>query len=118
MKSIEDFDLKNMELVHRYLSGKLSLEEEIAFKERLEFDVELKEDLDLAKTYLGFQLEHHYSPDTVSALQEYRFEHIKTDRRATVGENIVTYGLWAVLSTILMILTCIVIIYLMSDNPQ
>lgn len=116
MKSIEDFDLANMELVHRYLSGKLSVKEEIDFHKRLKVDYELKEDLELAKHYLDFQLESSYSSEAISALQEYRFEHIKVDRKAQVGESIVSYGLWAVLSTLFMILTCLTIFHLLADK--
>ncbi|MGB0524267.1 MAG: hypothetical protein ACPGJS_14960 [Flammeovirgaceae bacterium] len=116
MKSIEDFDLQNIEFVHRYLSGKLSVKEEKEFHKRLKYDAELREDLELAKKYLDDELENNYSPDSLSALQEYKFENIRAERKALVGQNIVSYGLWAALSTIFMVLTCITILYLLLDK--
>lgn len=107
-----------MELVHRYLSGKLSVREEMEFQKRVRLDIELKEDLELAKNYLDFQPDHNYPSHRESPLQEFQFEHIKAERKAAVGQNIVTYGLWAALSTILMVLTCIAVIYLMRDSPE
>ena len=116
MKSIEDFDLKNMELVDRYLSGKLSAEEELHFYKRLAEDSELKEDLTLAKKYLNFQLESNYSPDTLSTLQEYKFDQIDPERKALVGKNIIADGLGTVLFAAFMVLTCALIIYLLMDK--
>lgn len=111
MKSIEDFDLKNMELVHRYLNGKLSVKEEMDFLKRVKVDTELKDDLELAQSYLDIKLENSYSPETLSALQGYRFDQIRTERKALVGKNIITYGLWAALAASFMVLTCIVVLY-------
>jgi len=114
MKSIEEFDLKNMDLAVRYLSGKLSFEEEAHFQERLAHDAELREDLKLAKEHLGYELENKYSPEMNSLLQDYSIEGKRIERKSLVGKDLITYGLGAALTAVLMVLTCILFYFILK----
>ncbi len=55
MKSIENFHLNNMALVHKYLNGEMSAHERTSFELNLEEDDELKGDFEIAEEYLSSQ---------------------------------------------------------------
>lgn len=115
MKSIEDFDLNNMELAMRYLSGRLTLDEEIEFELRLKVDEELQDDLDMVKEHMGF--EPKPKVDEVDLLlRGYSIDEDRAKRKALVGKDLITYGIGAALVAVLMTLTCIVFFKILGGS--
>ena len=116
MKSIEEFDLKNMDLAVRYLNGNLSVKEVADFELRLEVDIELQEDLALAKEHLGFEEEIPEPIEVDALLKDYRLEQVRAERRALVGKDLITDGFGVALLAILMVLTCVVVLMIIGGE--
>ncbi len=113
MKKLEEMVLLNMELVDRYLSGKMSEEEVERFHARLQVDSELQEDLETAKEILGYG----NSPWWANASM-HRRHHLygssRLSRKAYVGKNIISYGLAVVATAAIMAITCALIMFLLQ----
>lgn len=113
MKKIEETVLVNMELVDRYLSGKMSQEEMDRFHERLQRDLELQEDLEMAKEVLGYGSEPWWAASTKHG-NPVMASDPRLARKAAVGKNIISYGLAVVATAAIMAITCALIMFLLQ----
>ena len=114
MKKIDEMVLLNMELVDRYLSGKMSSEEIDRFHKRLQEDSELQDDLETAKRVLGYGDEPWWA-GTPSRYNNPLFSggH-RLARKTVVGKNIVSYGLAVVATAAIMAITSALIMFLLQ----
>ncbi len=112
MKSIENFHLNNMALVHKYLNGEMSAHERTSFELKMEEDEELKEDFEIVQEYLSTQRKGKktLSSRDLRRLTSHNFDQIRLDRKALVGRDIITYGIGAVALALLMLSICILIL--------
>jgi hypothetical protein len=111
MKKIEDFDLRNMQLADRYLSGRMSEHEMFEFHRRLEMDVELQDDLDMAKAILGFEASPWWAtPRKAEASAQQR----RLSKKIAIGKDLVAYGLAALATAAVMGITSALVILLLQ----
>ncbi|MFT5619688.1 MAG: hypothetical protein ACI85I_002935 [Arenicella sp.] len=112
MKSIENFHLNNMALVHKYLSGEMSAHERASFEMKMEEDEELKEDFEIAQEYLASQKgrKKTFSSREIKKLTSHNFDQIRLDRKALVGRDLITYGIGIVAFGLLLLSVCVLIL--------
>ena len=114
MKNIAEKVLANMELVDRYLSGRMSEREALSFQERLEVDEALREDLALAKEVLGYGSSPWWKGrKKTSNITKGIISDRRLQRKMAVGGSLISYGLAIISTVFIMLATCLLVMLIL-----
>jgi hypothetical protein len=114
MKTIEEFTLKNMIVIEKYLNNELSENEKAQFLNQLDKDEELREDFDLAKASLK---DIHFKKGSPSVSQQKRildYPVFSISKKKSLGKKITKDGLLYITIATLMLAICIIILYIIA----
>ncbi|MEH0154533.1 hypothetical protein V6R21_10340 [Limibacter armeniacum] len=115
MKTIEQFSLRNIVLIERYLNDSMNPKEKREFLVRLSVDDELREDFDMVVDAF-FQGEEQATEDENSfwfKIKQARQKSIVLSK-ADIARDIVGYGMFAVGVAGALVLICSVVVSVIS----
>lgn len=114
MKTIEQFSLRNIVQIEKYLNDKMSPKEKREFLLRLGADYELKDDFDMVvKSFLDEKDKSNPQSPLNSKIKQARQKSVllnKTD----MAKDIVGYGMFAVGVAGALILICSIVVAIIS----
>lgn len=116
MKKLEDFDLHNMYQIDRYLNGRMPADEQLVFQDRLEYDMELREDLEMAKEVLGFEPSPWWVSPRPKSSGFFSSNDQRFLRKARLGRDLMAYGIAILATAAIMAGTCLLIIMLIGGE--
>ena len=114
MKTIEEFTLKNMIVIEKYLNNKMTGKERTQFLASLKQDKELREDFELAKASLEEYTRVRNKPLSNSQKTMLDFPVFSINRKKSLGKKITQDGLLYITIATLMLTICGIIVYIIA----
>lgn len=105
MKTIEDLLFKNMPQIYDYVEGRMTVQEQAEFQQRLQQDPELYHDYLLVNEALNERVLRHEQRTRRRSEQVASFT-----RRQQLGRQLMNFGLTLALAVSTMILLCVALI--------
>jgi hypothetical protein len=103
MKTIEQLSFDNIVLVERYLTGKLTEEENTQFERRLKIDNELRFDFKMVvESYRDYGHVRSLRKRRIN-IDEFNFDQINLSQKRDIAKKILNFGLIGVIFALLMV---------------
>ncbi len=114
MKTIEEFTLKNMIVIEKYLNNEMTEKEKAKFLTELEEDDELREDFELAKASLKSENKNQFRPIRQHQKNLFDLPVFSINKKRSLGKKITKDGLLYITIATLMLTICGIILYIIA----